>query len=268
MKYSLLSLTILTLGLISCGDDDTTPSINNTAAYFPLSSNSSWSYTNESEDQNSQDNMFVVGTQQDNGVQYTNLDTQELNPGGFMVGLLTQNLVRKETGKLIVNGALGGVPVEGFPDISIPLNNAVLFDSNALSGTQLNIIAGSFEQTIMDFPIIIEYTSITTQEQVLPSYTTDTQTYTDVIQSNIVLNLEISTQIQIGGTTLSFPILSSQDVLVVENYYAANIGLVFSKETIDYTLEDLSVIPGLEIPIQEQNTTVSTATLTSFEIGN
>jgi hypothetical protein len=268
MKYSLLSLTILTLGLISCGDDDTTPNSNNTAAYFPLSSNSSWSYTNESEDQNSQDNMFVVGTQQENGVQYTNLDTQELNSGGFMVALLTQNLVRNDSGKLIVNGTFGGAPIEGFPDISIPLNNAVLFDPNALNGTQLNIITGSFEQTIMDFPIIIEYTSITTQEQVLPSYTTDTQTYTDVIQSNIVLNLEISTEVQVGGTTLSLPILSSQDVLVVENYYAANIGLVFSKETVDYALEDLSGIPGLEIPLPEQNTSISTATLTSFEIGN
>lgn len=268
MKYSLLSLTILTLGLISCGEDDTSPSINNTAAYFPLSSNSSWSYTNESENQNNQDNMFVVGTQQENGVQYTNLDTQELNPGGFMVGLLTQNLVRNDSGKLIVNGTLGGVPIEGFPDISITLNNAVLFDPNALNGTQLNIITGSFEETIMDLPIIIEYTSITTQEQILSSYTTNTQTYTDVIQSNIVLNLEISTQVQVGGTTLSLPILSSQDVLVVENYYAANIGLVFSKETVDYTLEDLSGIPGLEIPLPEQNTSVSTATLTSFEIGN
>jgi len=268
MKYSLLSLTILTLGLISCGDDDTTPSSNNTAAYFPLSLNSSWSYTNESEDQISQNNMFVFGTQQENGVQYTNLDTQELNSGSFMVGLLTQNLVRNDTGKLIVNGTFGGVPIEGFPDISIPLNNAVLFDPNALNGTQLNIITGSFEQTIMDFPIIIEYTSITTQEQVLPSYTTDTQTYTDVIQSNIVLNLEISTEVQVGGTTLSLPILSSQDVLVVENYYAANIGLVFSKETVDYALEDLSGIPGLEIPLPEQNTSISTATLTSFEIGN
>ncbi len=106
MKYSLLSLTMLTLGLISCGDDDTTPNTNNTAAYFPLNLNSSWSYTNESEDQISQDNMFVVGTQQENGVQYTNLDTQELNSGGFMVGLLTQNLVRNDNGKLIVNGAL------------------------------------------------------------------------------------------------------------------------------------------------------------------
>ena len=106
MKYSLLSLTILTLGLISCGGDDTTtPSSNNSATYFPLSLNSSWSYTNESEDQTSQDNMFVFGTQQENGVQYTNLDTQELNSGGFMVGLLTQNLVRNENGKLIVNGA-------------------------------------------------------------------------------------------------------------------------------------------------------------------
>ena len=268
MKYSLLSLTILTLGLISCGDDDATPNSNNTAAYFPLSLNSSWSYTNESEDQISQDNMFVFGTQQENGVQYTNLDTQEEIPGSFMVGLLTQNLVRNDTGKLIVNGTFGGVPIEGFPDISIPLNNAVLFDPNALNGTQLNIITGSFEEIIMDFPIIIEYTSITTQEQVLASYTTDTQTYTDVIQSNIVLNLEISTEVQVGGTTLSLPILSSQDVLVVENYYAANIGLVFSKETVDYALEDLSGIPGLEIPLPEQNTSISTATLTSFEIGN
>jgi hypothetical protein len=268
MKYSLLSLTILTLGLISCGEDDTLPNIYNTVEYFPLSLNSSWSYTNESEGQNSQDNMFVFGTQQENGVQFTNLDTQELNSGGFMVGLLTQNLVRKDTGKLIVNGALGGVPIEGFPEISIPLNNAVLFDPNALSGTQLNIITGSFEETIMDFPIIIEYSSITTQEQVLSSYTTDTQTYSDVIQSKIVLNLEISTEVQVGGTTLTLPILSSQEVLVVENYYAANIGLVFSKETIDYTLEDLSGIPGLEIPLPEQNTSVSTATLTSFEIGN
>ena len=66
MKYSLLSLTILTLGLISCGGDDTTtPSSNNSATYFPLSLNSSWSYTNESEDQTSQDNMFVFGTQQE-----------------------------------------------------------------------------------------------------------------------------------------------------------------------------------------------------------
>ena len=101
MKYSLLSLTILTLGLISCGGDDTTtPSSNNSATYFPLSLNSSWSYTNESEDQTSQDNMFVFGTQQENGVQYTNLDTQELNSGSFMIGLLTQNLVRNDTGNL------------------------------------------------------------------------------------------------------------------------------------------------------------------------
>ena len=268
MKYSLLSLTVLALCLISCGEDDAPQNNNNTAEYFPLSANSSWSYNNESENQNSQDNMFVVGTQQEQGEQYTNLDTQEAVPGGFMVGLLTQNLVRKDSGKLIINGSFGGVPVEGFPDISIPLNNVTLFDPNAQDETQLNSITGSFEETIMEFPINIEYSSTTTQEQVLSSYTTDIQTYTDVIQSNIVLNLEISTQIQLGGTTLTLPILSSQDVLVVENYYAANIGLIYSKETIDYTLEDLSGIPGLEIPIQEQNRVVSTATLTSFEIGN
>ena len=106
MKYHLISLTFLTLGLISCGGDDTSPNTNNTQEYFPLNLNSSWSYTNESEGQNSQDNMFVVGTQQENGVQYTNLDTQDPIPNGFTVSLLTQNLVRKDTGKLIVNGVI------------------------------------------------------------------------------------------------------------------------------------------------------------------
>ena len=266
MKYSLLSLTMLTLGLISCGDDDTTPNTNNTAAYFPLNLNSSWSYTNESEDQISQDNMFVVGTQQDNGVQYTNLDTQELNPGGFMVGLLTQNLVRKETGKLIVNGALGGVPVEGFPDISIPLNNAVLFDPNAQPGSQLNFVSGTLEETIMELPLIIQYASTTTQEETLTSYSTDSETFTDVIHSSIILNIEIS--IEIPAINQLIPILVAQDVLVIDNYYAANIGLVFSQETLDYSFVDLENNPFLEIDLPEQNTSISTATLTSFEIGN
>ena len=257
---------MLTLGLISCGDDDATPNSNNTAAYFPLSLNSSWSYTNESEDQNSQDNMFVFGTQQENGVQYTNLDTQELNSGGFMVGLLTQNLVRNDNGKLIVNGALGGVPIEGFPDISIPLNNAVLFDPNAQPGSQLNFVSGTLEETIMELPLIIQYASTTTQEETLTSYSTDSETFTDVIHSSIILNIEIS--IEIPAINQLIPILVAQDVLVIDNYYAANIGLVFSQETLDYSFVDLEDNPLLEIELPEQNTSVSTATLTSFEIGN
>ena len=51
-------------------------------------------------------------------------------------------------------------------------------------------------------------------------------------------------------------------------YDREDLNPVKSKETIDYALEDLSGIPGLEIPLPEQNTSMSTATLTSFEIGN
>ena len=266
MKYSLLILTVVTLGLISCGEDDTPPSINNTAEYFPLSLNSSWSYTNESENQNNQDNMFVFGTQQENGVQYTNLDTQEEIPGGFMVGLLTQNLVRKDSGKLIINGTFGGVPIEGFPDISIPLNNAVLFDPNAQPGSQLNFVSGTLEETIMELPLIIQYASTTTQEETLTSYSTDSETFTDVIHSSFILNVKIS--IEIPAINQQIVILEAQDVLVIDNYYAANIGLVFSQETLDYSFVDLENNPFLEIDLPEQNTSISTATLTSFEIGN
>jgi hypothetical protein len=266
MKYFLLSLSLVTTSLISCGNDDNDDNLccSNTTDYFPLTANSTWAFTNDTENIVTEDNMYVSGTEQSNGVEYTNLETQNGITNGFMVGVLTQNLVRKEIGKLIVNGVLGGVPIEGFPSISIPLDNVVLYDSNVAVGTELNSISDSFEETVMDFPFTISYTSTTIQGETLASY----ETYTDVILSRIVLNLEINTQIQLGGTTLTLPILAPQDVLVVENYYAADIGLVFSRETLDYSLADLSGIPGLEIPFPEQNTTVTTTELTSFEIGN
>ena len=71
-----------------------------------------------------------------------------------------------------------------------------------------------------------------------------------------------------SGLPVQIEILEAQDVLVIDNYYAANIGLVFSQERLDYSFVDLEDNPFLEIELPEQNTSVSTATLTSFEIGN
>ncbi|MGK0385855.1 MAG: hypothetical protein ACI849_000460 [Patiriisocius sp.] len=271
MRKIILSLSLIVSSLMSCGSDDDASNNNNTANttdYFPLTANTSWTYSNSGEDLENQDTMFVNGTEQTNGNEHTNIDTQEEIATGFMIGILTQNLVRKEIGKLIINGSLHGAPIEGFPDISIPLNDVILYDANASSGVELSTLSGTIEETVMDFPFIVNYTSTSLQGEALTSYTAGTQTYTDVIRSRIMLNLKINTEIQIGSTTINIPILAAQDVLWIDNYYAANTGLVFSEATVDYMLEDLGGIPGIEIPFPEQSTTVTTSTITSFEIGN
>lgn len=259
-------MLFVAIGLVACNsDDDATESGNNTTNYFPTTANSTWTYNNSSETADTTDQMSVNGTEQTNGNTYTNLDTA--NPAnGFMVSVLTENLVRRDGGKLFINGTLGA-PVEGFPTITIPLNDVVLYDANAANGATLSELTGSITETLMDLPLTFQYTSTSLQSESLASYTAGSQTFTDVIKSRIILNLAVSTSIDIGSTTLNVPILSAQDVLVVDNYYAANTGLIFSETTVDYQLEDLSSL-GVDLPFPEQETQVSTATLASFSIGN
>lgn len=259
-------MLLLTVGLIACNsDDDSNDTATITTNYFPTSANSTWTYSNTDQNGDTEDSMFVNGTEQTNGNTYTNLDT-EATANGFMVGVLTNNLVRRDGGQLIINGELSA-PIEGFPEISIPLNDVVLYNANVATGEALSTLSDNFTETIMEIPLTFEYTTTSIQGAALETYTSGNETYTDVIRSRIVLNLSVSTSIVIGATTLVVPILSAQDVLVVDNYYAADTGLVFSQATIDYQLEDISTT-GIELPIPDSDTQVSTTTLASFSIGN
>ncbi len=260
----------LAIGLVACNSDDEVNETSiNTTNYFPTSANSTWTYNNT--DQNDEtpdtiDEMSVNGTEQNNGNTFTNLDTTAAMANGFMVGVLTDNLVRRDGGQLIINGTLGA-PIEGFPAISVPLDNVVLYDANAENGATLSTLTGTITETLMDLPLTFSYTSTSSQVEALATYTNGNQTYTDVIRSRIVLNLAVSTAIEIGNTSLNLPILSAQDVLIVDNYYAAETGLVFSQAVVDYELEDLGSL-GVELPIPEQDTQISSATLATFSIGN
>lgn len=266
IKMKKILMLLLTVGLIACNsDDDSNDTATITTNYFPTSTNSTWTYSNTDQNGDTEDTMFVNGTEQTNGNTYTNLDT-EAAASSFMVGVLTNNLVRRDGGQLIINGELSA-PIEGFPEISIPLNDVVLYNANVASGETLSTLSDNFTETIMEIPLTFEYTTTSIQGAALATYTSGTETYTDVIRSRIVLNLSVSTSIVIGATTLVVPILSAQDVLVVDNYYAADTGLVFSEATIDYQLEDISTT-GIELPIPESDNQISTATLASFSIGN
>ncbi|GEQ86382.1 hypothetical protein ULMS_18900 [Patiriisocius marinistellae] len=260
-------LFLFAAALISCNsDDDTNTDSSNTSDYFPLTAGATWSYGNENELGTTEDTMFEMGTQQSNGKEYTNLDAIQPS-NGLMITVLADNLVRKSNGQFIINGALE-TPVDGFPEITIPLDDIVLFDANASANTQLSTLSNTLnENIILDtgevLPLTINYTSTTIQDAILSSYAVGPITYEDVISSRIVLNLEIEVSIDLGGTVINIPLLASQDALVVKNYYAANTGLVFSEVTIDYQLADLGAT-GIELPIPTESTQVTSTSLISF----
>jgi len=68
--------------------------------------------------------------------------------------------------------------------------------------------------------------------------TVEGMSYTEVIHSQLIINASITTDLSIAGFTQQVPLLQSQDVVVIDNYWAKDIGLIKSENQLDYMLED------------------------------
>ena len=88
-----------------------------------------------------------------------------------------------------------------------------------------------------------------------------------VLTSSIILNLSISTNIEILGTVIVIPILQAQDVIKTTNYFASGVGLIFSESLIEYELEDLSSL-GIDLPIPSEDSSSATQNIDTYQIGN
>lgn len=257
-RLSLLSLTVL---LVACSNDDNGDNTNDTN-YFPLEAGSSWTYDNTAELGNSRDSLYYVNEQQLQGNTYINLDaTQPAN--AFMTTILSENLLRTSGSSLIINGDLGTVVLEGFPEIDVPLNDVLLYDGNASVGAELAAVTDEFTQDFMGFPFIVSFTVRSVQGETIETYSVGGTTYNNVIASQIIVNAEVVAEVDLAGTTIEVPILSSQDVITANNFYAENIGLVYSEVILDYELEDLSGV-GLEFPFPTEANQTATQTLDLF----
>jgi len=266
--FSILLIAVL---LFSCSSDDNNDNNNNdqliASLYFPLFANTYWTYNNVSDQGNTSDSLYVKGTQNQNSTTYTDLDAK-IPAIAFMTTLLSQNLVRTNNSEFILYGELSTPPVDGFPDISIPLDDVVLFDTEANANTVLSSLNGEIEEVINELPIVIDYIVRTEQKEKLENYTVNGQSFSDVISSMIIVTLAITAEIEVlPGVILPVPILSSQDVFIVSNYYAANTGLIFSEALTQYELEDLSGT-GIELPFPSEASNNVTQSIDQFIIGN
>ncbi|MCH7785180.1 MAG: hypothetical protein IIB06_07165 [Bacteroidetes bacterium] len=265
-----ISVFILVFIAFSCSSDDNVDNEDQqieSIDYFPLFTNSNWTYNNVSEQGKTRDSLYVAGTEVLNSFTYTNLDAAK-PATAYMTMLLSQNLVRTVEKQLILNGELNTSPIDGLPIIGIPLNDVVLFNAETAPNTVLSSIENEIKQEVKGIPIVVKYGIHSIQGGFLTNYAVDGQIFEDVISSQIVVTLIVTAEIEIfPGIIIQIPILTEQDVMIVTNYYAANIGLIFSEVLIEYELEDLSGT-GIELPFPSQASSATFQSIDTFEIGS
>jgi len=267
LTYLLLSLVIISCATSdSGGGDGGGIPIEDTFNYFPLTVGTYWTYDNASDQGATRDSLYVAGTTALNGVDYTVLDAA-LPVTGFMTSLLSESMVRTTGTALLLNGTLGGPPVNGFPELTIVLDDVILYDTQASAGTLLSEVSGEVTQDVNGIPIVVGYTISTVQGETLANGFGNF-TNTTVLTSDMIVNLSIAAAVEIiPGTVIMIPILQAQDVVVTTNYFADQIGLIYSDTLIEYVLEDLSGL-GIDLPIPPEDSRVTTQDIDTYFIGN
>jgi len=271
IKTTSLFILFIATTIISCSSDETfiplAPGhVATNYNLLPLTVNNSWTYdvntdTGTPPVTNSTDIITADGTVIIDSKEYTDM-SMSAGSTGIMSTMLDQNNLRNEGGITYMNGNFN-FPLSqlGGSDIIIALDDTKIIDQNVADGTTLSTINGTTNQTIATFDLAITYTLTTIQREELTSHTVNSETYNNVIASDIIISATVTTNV--GG--LNFTLLPQQDVYVIKNYYADGIGLIDSNANFTYNLADLSALP-VTIPIPETATVITTQQITAHTI--
>lgn len=253
-KLTLLFLASITL--IACTDDDngTTRSTND-FSYLPLAMDNTWDYDVATGTDLFNDNLEITSV---NGASYEMTATPD-PANGLMSGVLSSGTLTATSGKLISNGNLD-FSFQGLGSYSIPVANGVLYDQNALANEELFNTSGSFQEAIDGFNLDINYTAKTVHIGTVPSITVPAGTFTNVLHSQLIINVSISSQ-----AIVSITLLQPQNVIVVNNYWAQDVGLIKSDNQLNYALEDFSSF-GITLPIPQSANILTTQDLTAYTL--
>jgi hypothetical protein len=181
---------------------------------------------------------------------------------GFMTNLLSSGTLTTSNGQLIFNGELAA-PIDGFPDVTIPITNMIIYDLNVNTAGEMSSNQGQLQEIVSDIPLVIDY--VITSNHILTVSEQGANGPINYPKTNIVVNLAITAEIEFGGVILPIPILTAQDVIVAENLYETAIGLQSSDVSINYQLEDLSGL-GIELPIPSEGSEEAIQDLDTYQI--
>jgi len=272
-KYLVLIL-LATVTITSCSSDDAvtdtnTTNQNNEGDYFPSNISDYWNYNieNTNNDTNqvlmNTDSLYVAtGT-----ASAFTLDVNDnMIASSSTNSLLTSGQLTRTNTSLSLNGTLELPPqLADLVDFEIAINNAVLYNINADSGTELSSTSNTISQDFNGFPLTITYSFTTIADGFLDSYSVSGVAYPDVTTTQFKLNLAVSTVVTVGPANVNLPIINPTDVLVSTNYFAKGIGLISTIANTNFQLSDQAIAllesnGPINVPTSGSSTTIQLLT--------
>lgn len=242
----LLSLFLLgtILLFLSCSEDDNSgDAVINDKNYFPLVVDNSWDFKNTytalgANDTNDTETINVSGTSQVSGNQAYSFSSNNPESPALTTLILTQGVMAKNTSSLLYTGEFGfGIP--GFENIVFDLENVPVYNKQLDPDTEMYFEEITFTEQFQGLPIILNFEITTKMGDSFDNMEVNDVSYTDVISSEWIINLEVL----LGLESLSTPIVQNQNISNLSIYFAKDIGMIKSESNLTINFEDVEMFP-------------------------
>ncbi|MEO9953862.1 chorismate synthase [Nonlabens sp.] len=247
------------VALISCdSNDDNDGNMTNTDFnYFPLSVTNTWDFEITTGTDTPSNESLTVETV--SGTEFT-LISDPIAPTGFMTRILSGGALKSENGALIGNGNID-FGLQGLNNFNVAIENGTLYDQNANINAELFSTTGTTSQTVDGYDLDITYEVRTVQQEDIAQMVVEGITYSDIIHSQLIINATVTTDI----LTQQIALLTPQDVIVINNYWSRDIGLIKSDNQLNYQLSDFSSF-GFTLPVPQSASILTTQNLVTYTV--
>ncbi len=266
-KFKTVIILIALVTFISCDDNVAdNPPIEPTIEYMPYAVSNYWVYDVESSvNGTSKDSLYISSTVSANNSSYFKFGASDTSTG-FATQLYANNLHRKDAENHFIFGEidLGALLGDQF-DLNITLDDEILLSETAQIGTVLAEQSNSITQTFNNIPLQIDYTFKNELKNTLSMLNVNNEEYSDIIQTEITLNVKIVAIIDVLGIQIPYTVLQPQDVIVMTNSYANEVGLIKSDVEFSYQMDE---IQGVTLPFPSSSSETMVQEITNYEVNN
>ena len=254
-------VAVLSFVFYGCPSDPVDPPAPTTYYdYLPLADGNNWHYTNTvaSTSAVSSDILEIDGMVSANGNSYYNF-TNNLEATGIYTLYMGNLDIRKDNHNY---KAYGNFTLNlGTESIDIPINDEIMLSESANVGDVLSTISGTQNQTINSIPLTITYSLETKVTAVDNSQTIAGTSYDNTITTRTTLNMKIDATI--SGFTVNA--MTQQDVVILDNVYADQKGMMLSEAKVEYHLQDFSSY-GVDLGVPQDYLENSRQVIVSYNL--
>lgn len=242
----------LLLVCVSCSNSDGADSGGTTLEpvfAIPMNTGNWWTYNVVGNGTTTRDSLYISGDTLITPYTYKKFKAKNNLATGFYSSSLKNNAVRKENNTLFLTGSLTINQLQALPiSFVLDLQNFIIFKSGAALNETLSTKTGSFQQTVNNNPVTIDYTLTSLGGDSFATFSSPNgSSHADVKSTKIVLNLKITSTQTIAGFPVTITYLQPQNVMTSTLYIAKNKGMVYSNTDTSYTVAQ-TVATQLGIP--------------------